>query len=185
MSGGSVCLFLCGRCHRRYEAMKGIISWLPVLVPPGERKPKLPLPINPVSPTMWSGETVPPTGSPMMLMVVTKQGTALMSNSTVDLAKLRCPDCGTTYLDFRRTGRLGCPYDYVVFRSGLLPLLDRVQRAKQHRGKRPRILRETIEDHGEIRGLRLRLKQAVEAEDYVQASQIRDLIRSKERQNGS
>lgn len=165
--------------------MKGNISWLPVLVPPGERKPKLPLPINSVNPTMWSGETAPPTGSSMMLVVVTKQGTALMSNATVDLAKLRCPDCGTTYLDFRRTGRLGCPYDYVVFRSGLLPLLDRVQRAKQHRGKKPRVLRETIEDHGEIRGLRLRLKQAVEAEDYAQASQIRDLIRSKERQNGS
>ena len=162
--------------------MRGIIDWLPVAVSPRESQPKLPLPIKSVNPTMCFRGAVPTAGSAMIL--VNKQGTAVMASPTVDLAMLRCPDCGTTYLDFRRTGRLGCPYDYVVFRGGLLPLLDRVQR-KQHRGKKPRMLREFIEDHSEIRGLRLRLKQAVEAEDYAQASQIRDLIRSKERQNGS
>ena len=164
--------------------MRGNISWLPAVVSPRDREPKLPLPVKAVDPTMWAGGMVPKAGSAMMVLA-SKQGTALMSSPTVDLAKLRCPDCGTTYLDFRRTGRLGCPYDYVVFRGGLLPLLDRVQRAKQHRGKKPRMLREIVEDHGEIRGLRLRLKEAVEAEDYAQASQLRDLIRTKERQNGS
>ncbi len=108
----------------------------------------------------------------------------MMAEFPVDLAQLRCPDCGTTFLDFRRTGRLGCPYDYVVFRHGLIPLLDRVQRSQHHTGKRPQRAAEVIEAHSPIRALRQRLRQAVEAEDYQQAAQIRDLIRARESQNG-
>src|SRR5690606_24150303 len=32
-----------------------------------------------------------------------------------DLARRRCPDCGAKYMEFRTTGRLGCPRDYEVF----------------------------------------------------------------------
>ena len=33
-----------------------------------------------------------------------------------------CPVCQITFLEFRNSGRLGCPYDYEVFRDELMPL---------------------------------------------------------------
>jgi protein arginine kinase activator len=103
----------------------------------------------------------------------------------VDLSKLKCPVCGTTYVEFRKTGRLGCPYDYVAFREGLRPLLDRVHRATHHTGKRPKALQSYLEDGGEIRELRCQLRQAIEAEDYAEAVRLRDRIREKEIGHGS
>ncbi|MBY0588941.1 UvrB/UvrC motif-containing protein [bacterium] len=108
-----------------------------------------------------------------------------MPDFPVDLAELRCPDCGTTFLDFRRTGKLGCPYDYVVFRDGLIPLLDRVQRSQHHTGKKPLRASEVVEAHSPVRALRFQLRQAIESEEYQQAAKIRDLIRAREKQNGS
>ena len=31
-----------------------------------------------------------------------------------------CPVCQITFLEFRNSGRLGCPYDYEVFRDELM-----------------------------------------------------------------
>lgn len=31
--------------------------------------------------------------------------------------KQTCPNCQITFLEFRNTGRLGCPHDYEVFRD--------------------------------------------------------------------
>ncbi len=38
-----------------------------------------------------------------------------------ELAELACPDCGVRFMEFRTSGRLGCPTDYQVFAKGLLP----------------------------------------------------------------
>jgi protein arginine kinase activator len=128
---------------------------------------------------------VGPAGRPAAVICVSKRGTALMSSATVDLGRLRCPDCGSSYLDFRRTGRLGCPYDYVVFRAGILPLLDRLQRAKHHTGKRPRRGSSRSDQPNEIRSLWSRLREAVQAEQYDAAARLRDRIRGKEGKHGS
>ena len=37
-----------------------------------------------------------------------------------------CPSCGMKFVDFRNTGRLGCPHDYMVFRDDLAPLLENI-----------------------------------------------------------
>ena len=37
-----------------------------------------------------------------------------------------CPVCQITFLEFRNSGRLGCPYDYEVFRDELMPLLENI-----------------------------------------------------------
>jgi protein arginine kinase activator len=119
------------------------------------------------------------------LPVIVKQLVGNVGFLTSDLARLQCPDCGTKYMDFRKSGRLGCPYDYIVFRDGLRPLLDRVHRATHHRGKRPRNLRAPIESRGEVRSLRHQLKLAIQAEDYEQAARLRDCIRVKEDEHGA
>ena len=47
----------------------------------------------------------------------------------------RCPECGISYAEFKAKARLGCANDYEVFKSGLLPLLEKVHGAVQHAGK--------------------------------------------------
>lgn len=119
------------------------------------------------------------------LPVLAKPAAAGVAVRATDLARLECPDCGTKYMEFRKTGRLGCPYDYIVFRSGIVPLLERVQRSRRHVGKRPRRERGPVEDRGEVRHLRFQLRRAVDSEDFERAAHIRDLIRERENAHGS
>jgi protein arginine kinase activator len=96
-----------------------------------------------------------------------------------ELARLACPECGIKFMEFRQQGRLGCPHDYVVFRAGLEPLLQRIHRADRHVGKAPRRGAAAAE-LAELVALRRRLREAVEAEAYEEAARIRDLLRQKE-----
>ena len=102
-----------------------------------------------------------------------------LGRETDELARLTCPACGIKYMEFRAAGRLGCPHDYEVFRTGLEPLLQRIHRAIRHHGKTPtRILpaahlAETVE-------LRRRLQTAVDAEQYEEATRLQALLRQKE-----
>jgi len=95
------------------------------------------------------------------------------------LARLTCPACGIKYMEFRAQGRLGCPHDYSVFRSGLEPLLQRIHRSTRHIGKSPRKI-VSPGRHAELVELRRLLQAAVEAEAYEEAAHLRDLLRQKE-----
>jgi protein arginine kinase activator len=99
---------------------------------------------------------------------------------TDELARLVCPACGIRYMEFRAQGRLGCPHDYTVFRSGLVTLLQRIHRAERHVGKRPRRPVVGPVRQAERMDIRRRLQQAVEAEAYEEAARLRDLLRQKD-----
>src|SRR6516162_8467611 len=51
-----------------------------------------------------------------------------------------CEVCGLKFVDFRNTGRLGCPHDYQAFREELTPLLENIHGETRHCGKSPRRL---------------------------------------------
>lgn len=97
-----------------------------------------------------------------------------------ELSRLQCPACGMKYMDFRAEGRLGCPHEYNVFRKGLLPLLERIHRSEQHQGKRPRRHVARADHAGEIISLRRQLHEAIAAEGFERAAQLRDAIRQKD-----
>jgi protein arginine kinase activator len=102
-----------------------------------------------------------------------------LGQETDALARLTCPACGIKYMEFRGQGRLGCPHDYAVFRTGLEPLLLRIHRHTRHIGKFPR----RIVPPGrpaELVELRRLLQTAVETEAYEEAARLRDLLRQKE-----
>lgn len=86
-----------------------------------------------------------------------------------------CPFCGTTYAEFRKIGRFGCPEDYDVFRDRLEPLLARIHDAELHVGKRPRL----GERSKTIADLTRQLGAAVSEENYETAARLRDLIREQ------
>ncbi len=91
-----------------------------------------------------------------------------------------CSVCGIKFVEFRNSGRLGCPHDYTEFRDDLMPLLENIHGDTRHAGKTPRRLPETRLTQGELLQLRKQLLQAVTREAYEEAAQLRDRIRQLE-----
>ncbi len=95
-------------------------------------------------------------------------------------AQRECDVCGLKFVDFRNTGRLGCPHDYEVFQEELAQLLESVHGDTRHSGKVPRRRPEARKAAEELTGLRRQLAQAVTREDYEEAARLRDRIRRLE-----
>src|SRR5436190_1695288 len=49
----------------------------------------------------------------------------------------KCPVCGFTQADFKKTGRLGCSACYITFGEGLNVLLKAMHKGTEHVGKLP------------------------------------------------
>src|SRR5262249_43079441 len=75
-----------------------------------------------------------------------------------------CEICGTKFVDFRNTGRLGCAHDYQVFREELAQLLESIHGETRHCGKSPRRLPQSKQTQSELIQLRKQLLQAVNKE---------------------
>jgi len=118
--------------------------------------------------------------SPTIGGVLAKQ--LKIGQAAEELAKLdkrTCPQCGISFLEFRNQGRLGCPHDYVYFEKELMPLIANIHGETAHTGKRPKSGGGT-DDRTELIRMRREMKEAIEKEDYEQASQLRDKIRERE-----
>jgi protein arginine kinase activator len=90
---------------------------------------------------------------------------------------LKCPNCGLTYNDFKKIGRLGCSECYVTFKKFLGPLLRTIHGSSLHCGKCPVKLGKTGRKKNDLQELRCRLQKAIETEAYEEAAKIRDQIR--------
>ena len=100
-----------------------------------------------------------------------------------ELAKLdqrSCPVCGITFYDFRSQGRLGCPYDFIAFQSQLEPLILNVHGELEHVGKTPSRSGKGTEERTQLIRLRREMAEAVRAEEYERAKELRDKIRNIE-----
>jgi protein arginine kinase activator len=92
----------------------------------------------------------------------------------------RCPQCGFTQGDFKKTGRLGCAVCYDTFGEALESLIKAMHKGTRHTGKVPERLRRAIELKDRVRGLRDDLQKAVDQENYESAASLRDRIRQIE-----
>lgn len=90
-----------------------------------------------------------------------------------------CEHCGIKFVDFRNSGRLGCPHDYNAFQAELLPLLESIHSSTRHAGKTPRRPSQRTRTQ-ELSRLRKDLQKAVTAESYEEAAKLRDRIRELE-----
>jgi protein arginine kinase activator len=96
------------------------------------------------------------------------------------LNQRECPVCGIKFVEFRNSGRLGCPHDYQEFREELTPLLENIHGETRHCGKTPRRLPQNKQTQSELLQLRKQLQQAVTREAYEDAARLRDRIRQLE-----
>ncbi len=95
--------------------------------------------------------------------------------------KLKCPNCGINYDEFRKFGRLGCSDCYQAFKAHLSTLLKKIHGSNHHMGKKP--MRIPVSDKQKIetvQDLKNQLMKAIEMEDYEQAAKLRDKIREFE-----
>ena len=94
---------------------------------------------------------------------------------------IRCSRCGTALADFRRHGSLGCAHCYEAFHEVLLAMLRRIHGSTKHIGTRPAARRYRSAEVG-LQELRIRLKRAIEQEEYESAAELRDKIHDLENQ---
>ena len=91
-------------------------------------------------------------------------------------AAAKCPVCGFTQADFKKTGRLGCSECYDTFSDSLGSLLKAMHKGTHHTGKQPARLARQQEMAERLAGLKADLQKAVKAEDYENAASLRDQI---------
>ena len=91
--------------------------------------------------------------------------------------ELKCPRCGFSQADFKKSGRLGCPECYRTFAEGLSGLLKTMHKGTRHVGKAPEALRQTRDNVDRLKTLQKKLAKAIEDENYESAAALRDEIR--------
>ncbi|MCM8771372.1 MAG: UvrB/UvrC motif-containing protein [Candidatus Omnitrophica bacterium] len=91
--------------------------------------------------------------------------------------KLKCPNCGITYNNFLKMGRLGCSECYPAFKKYLVPLLKKIHGSAQHLGKAPHKISRVLKEVEDLEELRQKLQRAIEKEEFEEAARIRDQIK--------
>jgi protein arginine kinase activator len=104
-------------------------------------------------------------------------GAAQEITQTTGGVDLKCPRCGFSQADFKKSGRLGCPECYQVFAEGLAGLLKTMHKGTHHTGKTPEALRQSRDNAERLKSLQKKLAKAVESEDFEQAAQLRDELK--------
>lgn len=97
---------------------------------------------------------------------------------------VRCSNCGLTYQEFARSGRLGCSHCYDEFGGRLEPVLRRIHGSPRHTGKLPARSGGAIKLRQNLQNLREALARAVQAENFEEAARLRDEIRRLEKERG-
>lgn len=108
-----------------------------------------------------------------------------ISNIEKGASALQCQQCGLTYEDFRKIGRLGCSECYGAFSRYLGPLLKRIHGSNSHVGKTPpryagvpgkveKLKPSTLAE------LKEKLRNAIGKEEFEDAAKLRDQIKECE-----
>jgi protein arginine kinase activator len=94
--------------------------------------------------------------------------------------RLVCRNCGMSFAEFKRQGRLGCAECYVSFHDELVPLVRRIHGAVQHVGRTASGGRKQAQVRMNLQRIREALSGAIQAEDYEKAAALRDQLRKAE-----
>lgn len=123
-----------------------------------------------------------PTGFSLADLLLGIQGEAVPS-TVPNPTEIRCPACGMTQSDFKKSGRLGCAQCYDTFSEGLAPLLKGMHKGEQHVGKSPPGHTASLVVTERLKMLRRDLEYAVKSENFEAAAELRDRIRKLEQES--
>lgn len=92
----------------------------------------------------------------------------------------KCTMCGLTLDGFRKSGRLGCPECYEIFKNNLDGILEKVQGQSIHVGKIPQRTGGELKIKNKILNLKKQLEEKIKTEEFEDAAVIRDEIKELE-----
>lgn len=95
-----------------------------------------------------------------------------------------CKNCGLTYSELKKDGKLGCSKCYESFNDLLKPRIKRIQGDIEHIGKIPKRESKEVIQRKRINKLKEELQQAIIKEEYEEAAVIRDKIKLLESAKG-
>ena len=88
----------------------------------------------------------------------------------------RCDNCGTTYRDFRDTGKVGCPTCYTLFHHDIAELAGVADDPRAYDGALPGRVEPYKTFYVDREALRRQLQTALDEERYEEAAHLRDRI---------
>lgn len=91
-----------------------------------------------------------------------------------------CDGCGTTFLEFKNHGKLGCDHCFEAFSGYLDKTLKNYHGASTHTGKIPKRSGEGLKLKKEKESLKTELQRAIIEERYEDAARLRDKIKELE-----
>lgn len=96
----------------------------------------------------------------------------------------KCPQCGMTFAEFSKTGKLGCAHCYDAFKDELIPMIERIHGKSIHVKKQNHISTATksVDVKEKIKKLQIKMQKAIEIQDFENAAQIRDEIKDLRKQ---
>lgn len=94
--------------------------------------------------------------------------------------KIVCPNCGLTYDEFKKTGKLGCADCYVAFKIVLEPRIKSLQAGVKHIGKIPSMKGEELLRRRKLKDLKTEMQKLIVTEEYEKAAFVRDEIKKIE-----
>jgi len=98
---------------------------------------------------------------------------------------LKCSNCGLSYEDFKRSGKLGCGRCYDIFKEVLLPVLRRIHGLSKHTGRVPAKTGVKVKYVRHMQDLQNDLQKSIEMEEFENAAKIRDQIKKAQKdENG-
>jgi len=96
------------------------------------------------------------------------------------IKEIICTNCGLTYDEFKKTGRLGCSDCYEEFKVVLEPRIKSLQVGVKHIGKIPNMKGEELIRRRKLKNLKEEMQQLIVAEEYERAAIARDEIKMLE-----
>lgn len=96
------------------------------------------------------------------------------------IKELVCSNCGVTYDEFKKTGRLGCSVCYSEFKVVLDPRIKSLQAGVKHIGKIPKMKGKELAKRRRLKDLKEEMQKLILDEEYEKAAMARDEIKKLE-----
>lgn len=118
------------------------------------------------------------------LVSMTKESINEMKKEEDKYKDVQCKVCGMKYLDVLKSGKVGCMECYNFMKPQLLKRINRKLTNTKYYGDIPKNYDLDFDEHFLLRKYKIKLKDALEKENYYDAAKYRDLIKDLEYKNG-
>lgn len=96
------------------------------------------------------------------------------------IKEMVCSNCGLTYDEFKKSGKLGCSDCYEEFKVVLEPRIKSLQPGVKHVGKTPNMKGQELIRRRKLKNLKQEMQKLIVAEEYERAAIVRDEIKKLE-----